>query len=354
MALLKAWTTRRGADDPGPAGRADRPDRGRAAGAARRHRGGDRPGAGRPHDHVRLRSRDVPRRPGSRPVRAGRPPAGGAARPAALPGRPARPAAFARRHLCPGLLGGPAGRLPRDPQPGPDRLRDGRRALVAARASGGRRPPPRRSRPRATCSASRTAPSTSRPRRATTSTGTSGSDDDDQAWLAGGSYLVARRINMHIETWDRQGLQPQEDVIGRTKDTGAPLSGGTEFTPLDLSMKGSGGPLIPADSHVAVRQPREARGRPDAAPRLQLRRRLQRARRAGRRALLHRLRARPGHPLHPAAERDGVERRDDGVPPVHQLGDLRRPAGRRPGRVRRPGRSSPDGTGPGRGLLERS
>ena len=79
--------------------------------------------------------------------------------------------------------------------------------------------------------------------------------DDDQAWLAGGSYLVARRINMHIETWDRQGLQPQEDVIGRTKGSGAPLSGGTEFTPLDLSVKGSDGPLIPVDSHVAVVSP---------------------------------------------------------------------------------------------------
>jgi deferrochelatase/peroxidase EfeB len=79
--------------------------------------------------------------------------------------------------------------------------------------------------------------------------------DDDQAWLAGGSYLVARRVNMHIETWDRQGLQPQEGVIGRTKDTGAPLSGGTEFTPLDLTLKGSEGPLIPVDSHVAVVSP---------------------------------------------------------------------------------------------------
>ena len=79
--------------------------------------------------------------------------------------------------------------------------------------------------------------------------------DDDQDWLAGGSYLVARRINMHIETWDRQGLQPQEDVVGRTKGSGAPLSGGTEFTPLDLSVKGSDGPLIPVDSHVAVVSP---------------------------------------------------------------------------------------------------
>ena len=76
--------------------------------------------------------------------------------------------------------------------------------------------------------------------------------DEDQPWLAGGSYLVSRRINMQIETWDRQGLQPQEDVVGRTKASGAPLSGGTEFTPLDLSLQGSDGPLIPADSHVAV------------------------------------------------------------------------------------------------------
>jgi deferrochelatase/peroxidase EfeB len=84
--------------------------------------------------------------------------------------------------------------------------------------------------------------------------------DDDQAWLGGGSYLVARRVNMHIETWDRQGLQPQEDVVGRTKDTGAPLSGGTELTPLDLSVRGAEGPLIPMDSHVAVVSPERNRG----------------------------------------------------------------------------------------------
>jgi deferrochelatase/peroxidase EfeB len=79
--------------------------------------------------------------------------------------------------------------------------------------------------------------------------------DDDQAWLAGGSYLVARRINMHIEIWDRQGLQPQEDIIGRTKRTGAPLSGGTEFTALDLTMHGANGPVIPRDAHVSVISP---------------------------------------------------------------------------------------------------
>ena len=84
--------------------------------------------------------------------------------------------------------------------------------------------------------------------------------DDDQPWLSGGSYLVARRINMHIETWDRQGLQPQEQVVGRTKAAGAPLSGGTELTDPDLSAQGSDGPLIPADSHVAVVSPERNHG----------------------------------------------------------------------------------------------
>ena len=84
--------------------------------------------------------------------------------------------------------------------------------------------------------------------------------DDDQAWLAGGTYLLARRINMHIETWDRKGLQPQEQIVGRTKGTGAPLSGGTEHTPVDLTAQGSDGPLVPHDSHVAVVGPERNRG----------------------------------------------------------------------------------------------
>lgn len=41
--------------------------------------------------------------------------------------------------------------------------------------------------------------------------------------MTGGSYLVARRIRMHIETWDRTGLQEQEDVFGRDKGEGAPV-----------------------------------------------------------------------------------------------------------------------------------
>ncbi len=84
-----------------------------------------------------------------------------------------------------------------------------------------------------------------------------GADDDRSAgWLAGGSYLVARRINMTIEVWDRQPLVDQEMFVGRTKDTGAPLSGGQEFSEPDFDMPGSNGePVIPADAHVRAVHP---------------------------------------------------------------------------------------------------
>ena len=83
----------------------------------------------------------------------------------------------------------------------------------------------------------------------------------DSAWLAGGSYLVARRIRMRIETWDRTSLREQENLVGRTKGDGAPLSGGTEFTEPDFSADGRGGaPLIAVNSHVRLAHPTENKG----------------------------------------------------------------------------------------------
>ncbi len=78
----------------------------------------------------------------------------------------------------------------------------------------------------------------------------------DSDWLTGGSYLVARRIRMQIETWDRTSLREQEAVVGRSKGEGAPLSGGTEFTEPDFAAQGRGGaPLIAMDSHVRLAHP---------------------------------------------------------------------------------------------------
>ena len=72
-------------------------------------------------------------------------------------------------------------------------------------------------------------------------------------WLAGGSYLVARRIRMHIEVWDRTPLLEQEEIFGRDKKHGAPRGRTGEFDEPDFTAKGAdGAPLIPATSHVRL------------------------------------------------------------------------------------------------------
>lgn len=76
------------------------------------------------------------------------------------------------------------------------------------------------------------------------------------AWLAGGSYLVARRIAMLIETWDRTRLAEQDRVVGRDKAQGAPLSGGDEFTAPDFAATDAAGAArIDARSHVRLAHP---------------------------------------------------------------------------------------------------
>jgi deferrochelatase/peroxidase EfeB len=75
----------------------------------------------------------------------------------------------------------------------------------------------------------------------------------DQPWLDGGSYLVTRRIRMFIENWDRDFLADQQNVFGRAKVTGAPLTGGTEFTAPDFhAHNDQGQPVIPADAHIRL------------------------------------------------------------------------------------------------------
>ncbi|MER5478233.1 iron uptake transporter deferrochelatase/peroxidase subunit [Streptomyces sp. NPDC002734] len=67
-------------------------------------------------------------------------------------------------------------------------------------------------------------------------------------WMEGGSYLVARRIRMNIETWDRTSLQEQEDVFGRDKQRGAAVGKSKEHDePFLKAMK--------PDSHVRLAHP---------------------------------------------------------------------------------------------------
>jgi deferrochelatase/peroxidase EfeB len=78
----------------------------------------------------------------------------------------------------------------------------------------------------------------------------------DQAWMRNGSYLVARRIRVHLEAWDRSTLGDQERTIGRVKGSGAPLGSAHERDPLDLAaLDDFGTPRIPEGSHVRVAAP---------------------------------------------------------------------------------------------------
>ncbi len=160
----------------------------------------------------------------------------------------------------------------------------------------------------------------------------------DEAWMNGGSYAVVRRIRMRLDRWADLTRTEQEQVIGRRKDTGAPLSalkGAPETTAMDLDKFTHAGSLaIPADAHIRVAAPEsnggaamlrrgfsyhdgyDTRGSPGRGAAV---RHL-----AGRPGRLHQgadqtRRRRPPHPLHPAR----IQRR------------LRRPRRRRAGRVRR-------------------
>ena len=75
-------------------------------------------------------------------------------------------------------------------------------------------------------------------------------------WMANGSYLVTRKIMMRIETWDRESLAGQENIIGRAKGSGGPMSGVDEFETPRFSDEGAGGELSIAEkSHVRLAHP---------------------------------------------------------------------------------------------------
>ncbi|MEU3603882.1 iron uptake transporter deferrochelatase/peroxidase subunit [Streptomyces sp. NPDC035033] len=82
-----------------------------------------------------------------------------------------------------------------------------------------------------------------------------------QDWMAGGSYAVVRRIRMLLDDWERLSTEKQERVIGRRKADGAPLSGGSETTPLDLDKAGPDGkPVIPGNAHARISAPEQNGG----------------------------------------------------------------------------------------------
>ncbi|WP_428491886.1 Dyp-type peroxidase [Rhodopila sp.] len=80
--------------------------------------------------------------------------------------------------------------------------------------------------------------------------------DKGPAWMHGGSYMVARRIRIALEHWDRTEISFQEEVIGRHKYSGAPLGMKNEFDPLDLDRTDKdGNSIIPDTAHVRLGAP---------------------------------------------------------------------------------------------------
>ena len=77
--------------------------------------------------------------------------------------------------------------------------------------------------------------------------------DEGPDWMRGGSYLVARRIRISLEHWDRSEIDFQEQVIGRRKYSGAPIGKMNERDGLDLDrVDPDGTPIIADNAHVRL------------------------------------------------------------------------------------------------------
>ena len=82
------------------------------------------------------------------------------------------------------------------------------------------------------------------------------SGSNDPVWMANGSYAVVRRIRMLLDDWEKLSLTAQENVIGRRKSDGAPLSGGSETTPMDLEKTDAKGEyVVPVNAHSRITRP---------------------------------------------------------------------------------------------------
>lgn len=74
---------------------------------------------------------------------------------------------------------------------------------------------------------------------------------ESKDWLSGGTYLAVRKIQTHLETWDRTALKAQEATFGRHRDSGAPLGKTGEFDEMEIERKDqSGNTIVPVNSHV--------------------------------------------------------------------------------------------------------
>ena len=80
-------------------------------------------------------------------------------------------------------------------------------------------------------------------------------------WLAGGTYLIARRVRILFDSWDATSLDDQQRTIGREKLSGAPLGASAEYDPVNLIARSADGELvIPANAHIRLASPQNNGG----------------------------------------------------------------------------------------------
>lgn len=80
--------------------------------------------------------------------------------------------------------------------------------------------------------------------------------DEGPQWAQKGTCMVVRRIAMNLDTWEILDRESRELSMGRTLDTGAPLTGEHEFDDPDFEATDQFGlPIIDPASHMARSHP---------------------------------------------------------------------------------------------------
>jgi deferrochelatase/peroxidase EfeB len=73
----------------------------------------------------------------------------------------------------------------------------------------------------------------------------------ERSWMIGGTFLVVRKVRVLLDDWNALSLEQQERVIGRHRDSGAPLGRRHEFEAMPLDDD-----TVPADAHARLANPR--------------------------------------------------------------------------------------------------